>query len=105
MTAKDLPLERYWADRRCDQAPEQLDRLGVTLAIGPNFSHFLEVPRTDNLFNRERRQDQSRRDGRESQQAHGIGSPRALQRTAAIIAWRRGRHNGQSGPTWRLAFA
>jgi hypothetical protein len=26
----------------------------VLLAIGPNFSHFLEVPRTDNLFNRKR---------------------------------------------------
>lgn len=53
-TAKDPPLERYWAYRRCDQAPEQLARLGVMLAIGPNFSHFLEVPRTDNLFNRKR---------------------------------------------------
>src|SRR5262249_45829852 len=53
-TTKDPALERYWAYRRCDQAPEQLARLGVTLSIGPNFSHFLDVPRTDNLYNRRR---------------------------------------------------
>jgi hypothetical protein len=28
--------------------------LGLSLVIGPNFSHFLDVPRTDNLFNRKR---------------------------------------------------
>jgi Domain of unknown function (DUF4417) len=53
-TAKDRCLERYWAFRRSDKAPEQLARLGVSLVIGPNFSHFLDVPRTDNLFNRKR---------------------------------------------------
>lgn len=53
-TARDAPLERYWSYRRRDNAPEQLARLGITLAIGPNFSHFLDVPRTDNLFNRKR---------------------------------------------------
>jgi hypothetical protein len=53
-TARDRSLERYWAYRNRDRAPEQLARLGVDLAIGPNFSHFLDVPRTDNLFNRKR---------------------------------------------------
>ena len=28
--------------------------LGISMVIGPNFSHFLDVPRTDNLFNRKR---------------------------------------------------
>lgn len=53
-TADDPPLERYWENRRSDDAPRQLARLGVLAAIGPNFSHFLDVPRTDNLFNRKR---------------------------------------------------
>jgi hypothetical protein len=53
-TAKDPALERYWSYRRRDRAAEQMSRLGVSLVIGPNFSHFLGVPRTDNLFNRKR---------------------------------------------------
>ena len=53
-TAGDAPLETYWSHRRRDDAPGQLAALGVDLAIGPNFSHFLDVPRTDNLFNRKR---------------------------------------------------
>ena len=53
-TAKDSLLERYWSYRRRDQAATQLARLGILFAIGPNFSHFLDVPRTDNLFNRKR---------------------------------------------------
>ena len=53
-TADDLPLERYWEYRRRDDAARQLARLRVLAAIGPNFSHFLDVPRTDNLFNRKR---------------------------------------------------
>ena len=53
-TADDLPLERYWEYRRRDDAARQLTRLRVLAAIGPNFSHFLDVPRTDNLFNRKR---------------------------------------------------
>jgi hypothetical protein len=28
--------------------------LGLSLVVGPNYSHFLDVPRTDNLFNRKR---------------------------------------------------
>jgi len=52
--ADDHPLERYWSYRRRDGIPQQLARLGVRLAVGPNFSHFLNVPRHDNLFNRKR---------------------------------------------------
>lgn len=53
-TADDSPLERYWEYRRRDDAARQLAPLAVLAAIGPNFSHFLDVPRTDNLFNRKR---------------------------------------------------
>jgi hypothetical protein len=53
-TAKDRPLEQYWSYRRRDQAPEQMAALELLLAIAPNFSHFLDVPRTDNLYNRKR---------------------------------------------------
>lgn len=53
-TAKDLALEKYWEYRRRDQAPTQIAALDVLAAVGPNFSHFLGVPRTDNLFNRKR---------------------------------------------------
>ena len=34
--------------------PQLLARLGVTVAVGPNYSHFLDVPRHDNLYNRKR---------------------------------------------------
>lgn len=53
-TAEDKKLEMYWSYRRRDHAVEKLANLDITLAIGPNFSHFLDVPRTDNLFNRKR---------------------------------------------------
>lgn len=53
-TEKDKPLERYWIHRKCDRAPEQLACLGVDLVIAPNFSHFIDVPKTHNLFNRKR---------------------------------------------------
>ncbi len=53
-TAKDAPLEQYWSYRRRDHAAAQLAKLDIAFAIGPNFSHFLDVPRTDNLFNRKR---------------------------------------------------
>jgi hypothetical protein len=52
--AKDPNLERYWSYRRYENVPEQLARLDISLAVGPNFSHFLDVPRPDNLFNRKR---------------------------------------------------
>jgi hypothetical protein len=53
-TAKDPLLERYWSYRRREGVAEQMAKLGVSLVIGPNYSHFLGVPRTDNLFNRKR---------------------------------------------------
>jgi hypothetical protein len=52
--AKDPPLERWWENRLTDDAPGQLARLGIAVVVAPNFSHFLDVPRTDNLFNRVR---------------------------------------------------
>lgn len=53
-TAKDHSLEQYWSYRRRDKSVEQMMTLDISLAIGPNFSHFLDVPRTDNLYNRKR---------------------------------------------------
>jgi hypothetical protein len=53
-TAKDRPLEQFWSYRRRDAAAYEIQRLQVSLAIAPNFSHFLDVPRPDNLFNRKR---------------------------------------------------
>ncbi len=53
-TANDPDLERYWSFRRRDQTPEWMARLGIDLVVGPNFSHFLDVPRTENLANRMR---------------------------------------------------
>ncbi len=53
-TAKDKPLERFWQFRRRDKAMDELLPLDISLFIGPNFSQFLDVPRTDNLYNRKR---------------------------------------------------
>jgi hypothetical protein len=53
-TAKDPCLERWWEHRLADDAPGQLSQLGIAMIIAPNFSHFLDVPRLDNLFNRVR---------------------------------------------------
>src|SRR5262249_38316357 len=53
-TARDPFLELYWECSQRDDAAKQLAALGITLVIPPNFSHFLNVPRTDNLFNRKR---------------------------------------------------
>ena len=53
-TARDPALERYWRYSERDEAPKQLAALGVSLIIPPNFSHVLDVPRTQNLFNRKR---------------------------------------------------
>lgn len=52
--AQDAQLERFWENRVVSDAPQQLARLNIYGAIGPNFSHFLNVPRTDNLQNRRR---------------------------------------------------
>ncbi len=51
---RDADLERYWENRLSGDAPSQLARLAIDATISPNFSHFLGVPRTDNLFNRRR---------------------------------------------------
>jgi len=53
-TAKDPAIERYWSYRRKDSIPEKMLELGIDLVISPNYSHFLDVPRPDNLFNRKR---------------------------------------------------
>lgn len=53
-TAKDRFLERYWERRRSDEVARQVASLNVSLFIGPNYSHFLDVPRTDHLYNRKR---------------------------------------------------
>src|SRR5581483_9774766 len=37
-----------------DRVPEQMARLGVEQVVGPNFSHFLDVPRPETLANRMR---------------------------------------------------
>jgi hypothetical protein len=50
----DRCLERYWEYRRQDAAAEQMARLGLTLVVGPNFSHFLDVPGTERTSNRNR---------------------------------------------------
>jgi len=53
-TSVDADLEKYWSYRRRDTAASQLALLDISGIIGPNFSHFLDVPRTDNLYNRKR---------------------------------------------------
>lgn len=53
-TAQDELLERYWSYRKTDAVAQQIARLNVSLVIGPNFSTFLDAPRTDALFNRKR---------------------------------------------------
>ncbi len=53
-TAKDKFLERYWEHRKTDDVAAQVARLKVSLFIGPNYSHFLDVPRSDLLYNRKR---------------------------------------------------
>jgi len=53
-TAEDAELELYWSYRNVSRTAEQIASLGISLAIGPNFSTFLDVPRTDALYNRKR---------------------------------------------------
>jgi hypothetical protein len=52
--AEDAPLERYWENRLDADAPQQLAQLDTYAAIGPNFSGYLDRPRTDLLYNRRR---------------------------------------------------
>jgi hypothetical protein len=51
---KDHHLERFWAKRRGDGVLSSVRLLGADSVIAPNFSMFLDVPRTDNLSNRKR---------------------------------------------------
>lgn len=51
---EDENLERYWATRKRDGLVERFGDLGPLLIIAPNFSHFGNVPRMDNLWNRRR---------------------------------------------------
>lgn len=53
-TARDPSLERYWQYGDRDDAARQLAALGVSLIIAPNFSHVLNVPRSEHLYNRRR---------------------------------------------------
>lgn len=53
-TAVDADLEKYWAYRHVSDACKLIASLDISLFIGPNFSTFLDVPRTDALFNRKR---------------------------------------------------
>ena len=53
-TGKDRPIETYWRFRRRDSVPEKLAALGFECAIAPNYSLFLDDPRTHHMFNRKR---------------------------------------------------
>lgn len=52
--AKDRALETYWRYRRLYEVPEQLSRVSVFGMTVPNYSLFLDAPRTHWLFNRAR---------------------------------------------------
>ncbi len=51
-TGQDAPIERYWHLRR-EGAADALSKLNVTV-IAPNYSVFLDDPRTQHLYNRRR---------------------------------------------------
>lgn len=53
-TDKDKFLERYWKYHQVNELAECVSKLGVSFVIGLNFSSFLDVPRTDVMFNRKR---------------------------------------------------
>lgn len=53
-TGKDKYLERYWRHRKVNELAEFIGKLGVSLVLGMNYSSFLDVPRTDVMFNRKR---------------------------------------------------
>lgn len=50
-TGPDGPLERYWQYSRISNTAEALGQLGLTCAITPNYSHFLDDPRPTHLAN------------------------------------------------------
>ena len=51
---KDRPIESYWRWRRLHGAADALAALGLSSAIAPNYSMFLEEPRPHHMFNRKR---------------------------------------------------
>lgn len=53
-TARDPLLERYWQYGDRDNVAGQLAAIGVSLIVAPNFSHVLNVPRPEHLYNRRR---------------------------------------------------
>jgi hypothetical protein len=53
-TGKDRPIESYWRWRRLHGAPDALAALGLSCAVAPNYSMFLEEPRPQHMFNRKR---------------------------------------------------
>ncbi len=53
-TGKDPPIESYWRWRRLHGAPDALAALGLSGAVAPNYSMFLEEPRPQHMFNRKR---------------------------------------------------
>lgn len=53
-TGRDVDIERYWRWRRLSNAPARLSELGLLGAVAPNFSVFLNEPRTQHLYNRKR---------------------------------------------------
>lgn len=52
--ADDRFLEPYWSEGRAADIEHQLGQLSPILVIPPNFSVFIDVPRSDNLHNRKR---------------------------------------------------
>lgn len=52
--ATDRHLERYWAHRTLDGIPSRLARLGLLGVTLPNFSFFIDAPRTHTMWNRRR---------------------------------------------------
>ncbi len=53
-TGKDRPIESYWRWRRLHATPQALAQVGLSGAIAPNYSLFLEDPRPQHMFNRKR---------------------------------------------------
>ncbi len=53
-TGKDRGIETYWRMHRVGDVASTLAGLGITVAIAPNYSMFLEDPRPQHLHNRKR---------------------------------------------------
>lgn len=53
-TGKDRGIETYWRMHRVGDVASALARLGISVAIAPNYSMFLEDPRPQHMHNRKR---------------------------------------------------